>query len=208
VAPRRVAPLVLILVAALLAGGCAVSRPPRARPGAHQQGVASWYGPGFHGRATASGEAYDMHALTAAHPSLPLGTWVEVRNLDNGKSVTVRINDRGPHVKRRVIDLSYAAAERLEMIAPGTAPVEIVVLALDEALPASGYTVQVGAFRDPERARALCEELRPTFPEAAVNGDGTWHRVQIGEFPRRRQAEELRRELRRLGLAALVVALR
>jgi len=161
-----------------------------------------------YGRTTASGEVYDMHALTAAHPSLPLGTLVEVRNLENDRRVQVRINDRGPHVKRRVIDLSYAAAQHLDMIGPGTARVEIVVVGPGEEALAAGYTVQVGAFRDPERARLVCEDLRRTFPEATVNGDGTWHRVQIGDFPRRRQAEDLRRELRRLGMAALVVTLR
>jgi rare lipoprotein A len=206
VSPRRAA--ASLALAALLAAGCAGSRPPRAHTGARQLGVASWYGPGFHGRTTASGEIYDMHALTAAHPSLPLGTLVEVRNLENDKRVQVRINDRGPHVKRRVIDLSRAAAERLEMIAPGTARVEVVVLGLAANGPAAAFTVQVGAFQDPQRARLLCEELRSTFPEAAVRSDGAWHRVQIGEFPRRRQAEDLRRELLRLGLSGLVLALR
>lgn len=202
------AALASVGLAAALAAGCAGRTPPSARVGATQQGVASWYGPGFHGRTTASGEVYDMHALTAAHPTLPLGTLVEVRNLSNGRAVEVRINDRGPHVKRRVIDLSYAAAERLEMVAPGTARVEIVVLGVGDPRPGAGYTVQVGAFQDPESARSLCEELRRTYPEATVNGDGVWHRVQIGDFPRRRQAEDLREELLRLGLTALVVTLR
>jgi rare lipoprotein A len=97
------------------------------QPGAIQEGVASWYGPGFHGKATTSGEVYDQHDMTAAHQSLPLGTRVMVTNLQNGRSVEVRINDRGPFAKSRVIDLSYAAASTLDMIAGGTAPVRIEV---------------------------------------------------------------------------------
>ena len=88
-----------------------------------ETGIASWYGGRFHGRKTASGEAFDMHALTAAHPKLPFGSWVRVRNLVNGRSVDVRINDRGPYVKRRIIDLSRAAARALGVA--GTHQVEI-----------------------------------------------------------------------------------
>ena len=91
-----------------------------------ETGIASWYGGRFHGRKTASGEAFDMHALTAAHPKLPFGSWVRVRNLVNGRSVDVRINDRGPYVKRRIIDLSRAAARALGVV--GTHQVEISLL--------------------------------------------------------------------------------
>ncbi|HVF58729.1 MAG TPA: septal ring lytic transglycosylase RlpA family protein [Thermoanaerobaculia bacterium] len=91
-------------------------------------GVASWYGRDFHGRSTASGEPFDMHGLTAAHRTLPFGTPVEVRNPANGRSVVVRINDRGPHTRRRLIDLSYAAARDLGIAARGTAPVELRIL--------------------------------------------------------------------------------
>ncbi len=90
--------------------------------------MSSYYGKEFHGRKTASGEIYDMHALTAAHRSLPFGTMVKVTNLDNGKSVVVRINDRGPWARGRILDLSYAAAQRLGMIGPGTARVRVDVL--------------------------------------------------------------------------------
>jgi rare lipoprotein A len=96
--------------------------------GYHESGIASWYGGVFHGRATSSGERYDMHAMTAAHTTLPLPTWVEVTNLVNGKRVVVKINDRGPFVGKRVIDLSYAAASALDMIGAGTARVEIRAL--------------------------------------------------------------------------------
>lgn len=89
------------------------------------RGQASWYGSAFQGSPTASGEPFDMHALTAAHRTLPLGSYARVRNLDNGKTVVVRINDRGPHARRRTIDLSYAAAQKIQMIAAGTAAVEV-----------------------------------------------------------------------------------
>jgi len=120
----------------LLLSGCAgtVSRrqsparlaiPVPAHPQAGQLGVASWYGPGFHGNPTASGELYNQHALTAAHPTLPLGTQVQVTNLVNGKSVKVRINDRGPFVRGRAIDLSRGAAQKLGMVKPGISRVRI-----------------------------------------------------------------------------------
>jgi rare lipoprotein A len=92
-------------------------------------GVASWYGPGFHGRTTANGERYDMHGMTAAHKSLAFGTRVRVTNETNGKSVVVRINDRGPYVGKRIIDLSKSAAQAIDMIGPGTASVTVEVLA-------------------------------------------------------------------------------
>jgi rare lipoprotein A len=106
-------------------------------PGFTQQGVASWYGPGFHGKKTASGETYDMHHLTAAHNVLPLHTTVKVTNLDNGKEVLVRINDRGPFVDDRVIDLSLSAALGLGMVKPGTAPVRITVVDPGKTMVAS-----------------------------------------------------------------------
>jgi len=97
--------------------------------GPAHRGRASWYGREFQGSPTASGEPFNMHALTAAHRSLPLGSYAQVRNLDNGRSVVVRINDRGPHARRRTIDLSYAAAQEIAMVASGTAQVEVAPLA-------------------------------------------------------------------------------
>jgi peptidoglycan lytic transglycosylase len=102
---------------------------PRAFAGAAYRGRASWYGADFQGSPTASGEPFDMHALTAAHRTLPLGSYARVRNLDNGRSVVVRINDRGPHARRRTIDLSYAAAREIRMVGAGTARVEVSPLA-------------------------------------------------------------------------------
>ena len=103
--------------------------------GYRARGVASWYGPDFHGLATSSGEQYDMNAMTAAHTSLPLPTWVEVTNLENGKTVVVKVNDRGPFVDNRLIDLSYAAATQLDMVRNGTAHVEVRAVAAPYGQP-------------------------------------------------------------------------
>ena len=103
--------------------------PTPARIGAVERGVASWYGHPYHGRMTSNGERYDMYGLTAAHLSLPFGTWLRVTNVENGRSVEVRINDRGPFIKGRFLDLTFTAAERLGMIGPGTTKVEAVVIA-------------------------------------------------------------------------------
>ncbi len=171
---------------------------PMARAGGfRQRGTASWYGRKFHGRNTSSGEKYNMHAMTAAHKTLPLGTWVQVTNLANGRKVRVRINDRGPFVRGRIIDLSYAAAKKLGMVGPGTAPVEIVALGTSRPGKAGSeaayqpmdyfsgnFTFQVGAFTDPENARRLVARLRPLYQNAhiAVFNDGqhTFYRVRVG----------------------------
>lgn len=102
--------------------------------GYRQRGLASWYGDAFHGRPTASGETYDMYALSAAHRTLPLHTWVEVVNLDNGRRLVLRVNDRGPFadIERRIVDLSYGAAMELGVVGPGLARVEVRALAADE----------------------------------------------------------------------------
>jgi peptidoglycan lytic transglycosylase len=127
-------PRVVLVALTLLLAGCATSRAParpptpKALPATIQTGVASWYGRYHQGRRTASGEVYDMRRLTAAHPTLPLGTLLLVTNLKNDRSVTVRVNDRGPDVAGRSIDLSYAAATELRAIHDGTIPVRIQVL--------------------------------------------------------------------------------
>src|SRR5579884_2306404 len=117
-----------------------------------ETGVASWYGHPYHGRPAANGEIYDMEKLTAAHRTLPFGTWVEVRNLENNKVVTVRITDRGPFVHGRIIDLSRAAAMQIGMLGPGLAKVRLRVVTPPQELPAVNlYAVQVGAFQDQRR---------------------------------------------------------
>src|SRR5213594_2078042 len=129
------------------AAGCALFREPAPPPIVNgvQVGVASWYGPGFHGNRTANGEIYDQYELTAAHPSLPLGTRVMVTNLANGRAVEVRINDRGPFVDGRTIDLSYAAARTIGLVGPGTVRVRIEVLGPTMVVAAAPLAVPVAA---------------------------------------------------------------
>jgi rare lipoprotein A len=150
---------VVAVALATAVAGCGLfgkRKPPRpapvaiAEPGSREQGIASWYGPGFHGRRTANGEIYNQFAMTAAHQTLPADTRVRVTNLTNGRSVVVRINDRGPFVDDRIIDLSYAAAREIEMIGPGTAPVRLEVLAPDWIEPAPP-PVQVAEAAPPPR---------------------------------------------------------
>ncbi len=203
--------LALPLVALLpLFEGCTRNAKPATVPVMgvpYQRGYASWYGPSFHGRRTANGERYDMHAMTAAHPSLPFGTLVTVRNAGNGREVVVRVNDRGPFKKARILDLSYEAAKQLDMVAPGTAIVELFPgLEAEESLPR--FTVQAGAFGDLANAVTLHDQLAKIYPEAIVDSDGTWNRVQIGIFHDRDQAERLRRELAVIGVSAVVVTAR
>ncbi len=137
-----------------------------------ERGVASWYGPGFHEVRTSTGEPYDMYGMTAAHRTLPLPTYVRVTNLQNGRSCVVRVNDRGPFVGNRIIDLSYTAAAKLDMLRNGTAMVEVravdpgepaPVLAAAGAQAASAHAawfVQAGAFADPSNAERLAAQLR------------------------------------------------
>jgi rare lipoprotein A len=140
--------------------------------GYRERGTASWYGREFHGRPTSSGETYNMHAMTAAHPTLPIPTWVEVTNLSNGKRVVVKVNDRGPFVGERVIDLSHAAASALDMVRAGTAPVEI------RALPGPPETTAGGPHNNRDTSPAkldepvsrpspITEKARPVSPRPA-----------------------------------------
>jgi rare lipoprotein A len=150
-----------------------------------------------------------MHGYTAAHPTLPFGTQLEVRNVENGRSVKVRVNDRGPFSRKRILDLSYAAAKEIGAVLPGTAVVELFFASQEENAPAAArYTVQVAAFSEEDRAEALRKELTPMYPETVVSADGTWNRVQVGIFDDRARAEDLRRELAAIGLSSIVVAAR
>ena len=201
----------VLLLAQLLAAACSGNRKPASAPPTLgvplERGVASWYGPKFNGKMTANGERYDMNALTAAHPSLPFGTKIGVRNTRTGREVMVRVNDRGPYSKNRIIDLSYAAAREVGVVGPGTASVEIYLVPATGAPPR--FTVQVGAFSEPEKAVSLQRDVVRLYPEAVVDSDGTWNRVQIGAFDDRDQAESLRRELAaRSACRPIVVAAR
>jgi len=173
-----------------------------------QVGIASWYGPGFHGSKTASGEIYNMYKLTAAHKTLPLGTFVKVINLENGRSVIVKINDRGPFVPGRIIDLSYAAAKRLGMLKKGTAKVEIIALGkkvdhryLPENYYRGNFFVQVGAFRNKFNAYKFRWRVyrRYHLPVRVVYLKG-YYRVLVGPVRDYRSAVKLKGRLREKGL--------
>ncbi len=201
----------LLLVVLVLTGfaGCRTHQSYFPEPeGDVQTGTASWYGPEFHGKSTSSREIYDMHDLTAAHNTLPLGTYVMVTNLINGRSVTVRINDRGPFVKNRIIDLSYAAAKALDMIGPGTAPVRIEVLR-DVSPPPSGleFSVQVGSFVVRENALALKKELEKNFAGVYISDFATttrlFYRVRL-RAKTRQAAEKTAQDLSARGYTAII----
>jgi len=154
--------------------------------GYREQGIASWYGPDFHGKLTSTGEVYDMHAMTAAHPSLPLPTEVRVTNLSNGKSVVVTVNDRGPFARNRIIDLSYAAAKAIDMIGPGTAPVEVKALNVVHRTAA-----------DAEAAGVLVSAAT-VIPEREMY-------MQVGAFGLRENAERMREQMEQSGLAPVML---
>ena len=174
-----------------------------------QQGIASWYGKDFHGKQTSSGEVYDMYQLTCAHNTLPLGTTVMVTNLENGKSVELKVNDRGPFVKGRIIDLSYAAARMLDMHAQGTALVKVEVIGSAPEL-VQRYTLQVGSFVDETNAQRLAEQLRKNFDNVFVTMLETqtqkYHRVRVGQFDTRESAEVTAEKLSRMGFNVLVTS--
>jgi len=177
-----------------------------------EEGNASWYGVPFNGRRASNGEIYDMYKLTAAHRTLPFDTMVRVTNLQNGKSTTVRITDRGPFVENRIIDLSLAAAREIESVGPGVVPVRVEVLTpgID---PTGGYfTVQVGAFRDPNNAQRLRDRLNlsysPIFIQQYDSPDGTYYRVRVGKVSGEDAARQFGEQLRnREGFTPFVVRL-
>lgn len=180
-----------------------------------QRGKASWYGKKFHGRKTSSGEIYDMYSISAAHKTLPFGTKVRVHNLDNNKKIDIRINDRGPFARGRIIDLSYAAAKEIGIVGPGTAYVEIS--AIDCNSQPSGkkkndfavdfftgnFTIQVGAFSDFNNAARLKSKLDQRFRNAHIslvsNGCETMYRVRVGRCSSLAQAEKYENVLMQKG---------
>jgi rare lipoprotein A len=195
------------------------------------RGLASWYGKRYHGRKTSTGETYDMYGMSAAHATLPIPSYARVTNPANGKSVVVRINDRGPFHKERVIDLSYAAAHRLNIVQSGSGMVEVEAIdtrapeqvavqkTLEEktATPAaqqknpvvSGPYVQAGAFRSRENAQQLMEKLRQNGLAGNVTVEnwynGGIHRVRLGPYPSRDEAERAAAAIRKsLGISTLV----
>jgi rare lipoprotein A len=176
----------------------ATERQP-AVPGEYvEEGVASWYGVPFNGRRTSNGEIYDMHEFTAAHRTLPFGAVVRVTNLGNGKQTQVRINDRGPFVADRVIDLSLSAAQAIEMVGPGTAQVRLEIIAGSN--PTAGvFAVQIGAFVKQENAQRLKAEMEArSFPVTIVTFDsanGLLYRVRVGRLATEQAANQLAAQL-------------
>lgn len=172
-------------------------RPPAAPPpklGSTETGVASWYGVPYHGRQAANGEIYDMEKLTAAHRTLPFSTWVRVENVSNGKSIDVRITDRGPFVGDRIIDLSHAAAREIEMIGPGIANVRVVVIANPQLPEPAIFAVQVGLFRNRENAERLRDKLTAMYGTAKIverEGAVPLYRVLAGALSTPEDAEAL-----------------
>ena len=186
-----------------------------------KRGTASWYGKKFHGQRTSNGEIYNMYAMSAAHKTLPLPSYLEVTNLDNQKSTIVRVNDRGPFHDDRLIDLSYAAAVKLGITGNGTAPVEIKTITLESPLssttensaapqhsPAqqdvSGHYIQVGAFADRYNAERMQKRIsvNTPFPVTISNGgtDSPYYRVRIGPFSNSQELKAAEAQLSRLGI--------
>jgi rare lipoprotein A len=157
--------------------------------GKKDKGVASWYGNSFHGRKTATGEYFDMHAMTAAHNSLPLDSYAQITNVTNHKTVIVRINDRGPFYNRRILDVSYSAAKQLGMDASGTGKVEITTIAPQQALEKlqeqnQSVYLQLGSFRDKKMAEKLLSQLKTQrLPEPKIqvssHKNATLYKVQL-----------------------------
>jgi peptidoglycan lytic transglycosylase len=185
-----------------------------------ERGVASWYGPTFHGGNTSSGEPYDMYAMSAAHKTLPLPSYARVTNLRNGRSVVVRINDRGPFVANRLIDLSYTAAARLDMIRDGTTLVEVRALTPgvpDELTrsaqsPPPSLYVQAGAFADPQNAQRLLGRLQAAglhgaFVASPLEGRSHLYRVRLGPVGSVAEFDALAARLAALGIADARLAL-
>lgn len=183
---------VLFAVLAVALAGCGhkkharqVVPPPPAVPkaGYSETGVASWYGHPYHGRQAADGEIYDMETLVAAHRTLPFNTWVRVVNLKNDKSVEVRIIDRGPFIDGRIIDLSHAAANAIDMVVSGTATVRMEVIRTPEGVPPAVFAVQVGAFRDRGNAERVRADMAGRYGSARLTerpeNPGVW-RVMVG----------------------------
>ena len=178
-----------------------VPAPPAAvQVGYTESGVASWYGHPYHGRHAADGEIYDMEKLTAAHRTLPFNTWVRVDNLDNHRTVDVRIIDRGPFIDGRIIDLSHAAAREIQMIGPGVARVRLEVIRLPSSEPSGLFAVQVGAFRDRKRAERVRRNMESRYGVARMvfqDGSPALWRVLVGSEPTEDAASALAGRIRK-----------
>lgn len=190
-----------------------------------EEGMTSWYGADFHGKYTSNGEVYDMHGMTAAHKTLPLGVWVKVTNKANGREAVVRVNDRGPFVKSRILDLSFAAAKELGVVGPGTAPVRIEALGFREqdaaghvawrqpkSYTVDSYAVQIGSFSVRANADRLAAQMQARVGAASVAegwvGAKLFYRVRVGKYPTLAAAETAKAGFEQNGYAnSFVVAM-
>jgi rare lipoprotein A len=205
--------LPLLFLAACSIPPSIVKLPSPPEPRLIQTGIASWYGPGFQGKPTASGTIYDQNDLTAAHQTLPLGTRVMVTNLNNGNATEVTITDRGPFAKGRIIDLSYGAGRSLGMIGPGTIPVRLEVIESPyriQTIRASlDYTLQLGSFSQGENAEQLRDRLAKSYADVTIvpleAKDVTYYRVRLGTFTNRATAEERARQLAQAGFPVIIM---
>lgn len=214
---------------ALGLAGCATAPPPKGAyrvlgktytplarsDGYTETGLASWYGAEFHGKPTSSGETYDMYGRTCAHKLLPLGTIVGITNLENGLSTVGRVNDRGPFVDGRIVDLSYTLACDLNLLEKGMARVRVDAISGPDGAAPPGpvlkgpFAWQVGAFTVLSSAQALAEGLRSEYSEVTIEpyqrGDVSFHRVRVGNFETMAAAQAARRSLDRRGLRSFLV---
>jgi rare lipoprotein A len=219
--------ILLTATLAVFAAGCGkkvkIAKPPKI--GSGETGIASWYGYPYHGRRAANGEIYDMEKLTAAHRTYPFDTWVRVKNLSNDRTVDVRIQDRGPFVRGRIIDLSHAAAREIDLLGPGITKVRLTVIPPPKnAVVAAArlpeppvktmdnepelFAVQVGAFKDRNRAAALAEEMRLRFGSSRIverAGKPPMFRVLAGKYATEAEADTAAMQIRGAGGAAMAV---
>ena len=178
-----------------------------------QIGIASWYGIDEHNKRAANGERFSKYAYTAAHKSLPMGTVVRVTNLENGRDVLVKINDRGPFVRGRIIDLSYAAAQSVGMVKEGTVKVKVEVVSTpstrDGSIFDALYTIQVGSFSTRDNASDLKRRLDSKYEDVRIEtvqlSGESYYRVRVGRFADRKDAEKTASRLRRDGHRGRVI---
>lgn len=175
-----------------------------------ESGIASWYGPNFNGRLTANGETFDMNGISAAHRTLPFNTEVIVVNEGNGKSIRVRINDRGPYAKDRIIDLSKGAATAVDMLGPGTANVKLYLVKGDlknsrvTDLKVPNYTVQLGSYNDLKPAEKRSREIKGSRVETLYLNGNTVYRIYYGKYTDRRKADGDQKKLNKKGFKGFV----
>ncbi len=208
-------PVLISLVLVWLTGCTFISGTPSgvpvSLPPGDLRGDASWYGHPFHGRKTSNGETFNMYALTAAHRTLPFGSRVRVQRLDNGNTVDVRINDRGPFIKGRVIDLSRRAAGRLGLLASGVAPVRLIPLSVPPAGPPEWF-VLIGGFSNRNEAQAFATRMHRRTQQSRIrqgwNGNSRHYHVRLDGFRSKETAVHLASRLRRKGYGAFLVRYR